>query len=126
MLSNMPLRIGLLFLTFADAFLFYFLSIGYCKLHRRYHLYYQLACVIHLDLMVFVDGCTSFGAVPLEMKNIDFVVGTSSRSLHSIPGVSFVIARKEKLEKYESSLLYSRKSLVGIAAPLSEDCGCVQ
>ena len=59
--------------------------------------------LIFLDLMFFVDAMTSFGAIPLNMKNIDFLLSNSCKSLQGVPGISFVIARKSMLDKYEIS-----------------------
>lgn len=46
-----------------------------------------------------VDGMSSFGAVPasLEGAGIDFLVSSSNKCIESVPGFSFVLARKEAL-----------------------------
>ena len=43
---------------------------------------------------------TSFGAIPIKMKNIDFLMSNSCKSLQGVPGVSFIIAKREMLQKY--------------------------
>ncbi|RRJ63303.1 2-aminoethylphosphonate--pyruvate transaminase [Paenibacillus oralis] len=52
----------------------------------------------HIDLMV--DAISSFAAVPMDMKemNISFLASSSNKNLQGMPGVSFVIAEKSKLE----------------------------
>jgi len=52
----------------------------------------------HIDMLV--DAMSSFAAVPIEMKemNISFLVSSSNKNLQGMPGVSFVIAEKSKLE----------------------------
>lgn len=52
------------------------------------------------DIMFFVDAMTSFGAIPLDMKHIDFVLSDSCKSLQGVPGIAFVIARKCMLDKH--------------------------
>lgn len=51
-----------------------------------------------IDMMV--DAMSSFAAVPIEMKemNISFLASSSNKNLQGMPGVSFVIAEKSKLE----------------------------
>ncbi|MED4956746.1 2-aminoethylphosphonate aminotransferase [Paenibacillus macerans] len=52
----------------------------------------------HIDMLV--DAMSSFAAVPLDMKemNISFLASSSNKNLQGMPGVSFVIAEKSKLE----------------------------
>ncbi|MGZ7445024.1 2-aminoethylphosphonate aminotransferase [Paenibacillus sp. TH7-28] len=52
----------------------------------------------HIDMMV--DAMSSFAAVPMDMKemNISFLASSSNKNLQGMPGVSFVIAEKSKLE----------------------------
>jgi len=49
--------------------------------------------------MYFVDAMTSFGAIPVDMKHVDFLLSNSCKSLQGVPGIAFVIARKSMLEK---------------------------
>ncbi len=55
----------------------------------------------HIDMMV--DAMSSFAAVPLDMKemNISFLASSSNKNLQGMPGVSFVIAEKSKLENLQ-------------------------
>ncbi len=48
-----------------------------------------------------VDAVSSFAGIPLDIKrnNIDFMVSTSNKCIQGMPGVAFVIAKKEELEK---------------------------
>lgn len=45
----------------------------------------------------FVDAMSSFGGVPVEMTNIDFLVTSANKCLEGCPGFGVVIARKDKL-----------------------------
>ena len=54
---------------------------------------------VFIDIMFFVDAMTSFGAIPLDMKHTDFLLSNSCKSLQGVPGIAFVIARKNMLEK---------------------------
>lgn len=56
--------------------------------------------------MFMVDAMTSFGAIPIDMKNVDFLLSNSCKSLQGVPGISFVIARKSMLEKYFVNLKF--------------------
>ncbi|HWB64431.1 MAG TPA: 2-aminoethylphosphonate--pyruvate transaminase [Chitinophagales bacterium] len=49
----------------------------------------------------FVDSMSAFGAVPVDIAacNIDFLVSSSNKCIEGVPGFSFVIAKKEALEK---------------------------
>jgi 2-aminoethylphosphonate-pyruvate transaminase len=48
-----------------------------------------------------VDAMSSFGAYPIDMKtcNIDFLVSSSNKCIEGVPGFSFILARKDALEK---------------------------
>ncbi|CEP00195.1 hypothetical protein PBRA_007929 [Plasmodiophora brassicae] len=46
-----------------------------------------------------VDAMSSFAGVPVDMKNIDYLVSSSNKCLESVPGFSFVIARRKSLEQ---------------------------
>ncbi|XP_076817684.1 2-aminoethylphosphonate--pyruvate transaminase-like [Clavelina lepadiformis] len=52
------------------------------------------------DCLYFVDAVTSFGAIPVRMTNIDFLISCANKSLQSVPGISFVVADKETLQKH--------------------------
>jgi 2-aminoethylphosphonate-pyruvate transaminase len=47
-----------------------------------------------------VDAMSSFGAVPLDLEKagIDFLVSSANKCIQGVPGFSFVLARREKLE----------------------------
>lgn len=53
------------------------------------------------DLLLMVDAMSSFGGIPLDVAElgIDFLVSSSNKCIQGVPGFSFVIARKEELEK---------------------------
>lgn len=54
------------------------------------------------ESLYFVDATTSFGAIPVKMSNIDFMVGNACKSLQGVPGVAFVIAKRESLERFRT------------------------
>lgn len=48
--------------------------------------------------VVIVDAMSSFGAYPVDMTNIDFLVSSSNKCVEGIPGFSYAIARKDALK----------------------------
>lgn len=48
-----------------------------------------------------VDAISSLGADPLELEEagVDFCIGTAGKCFHAFPGLSFVIARRQLLQK---------------------------
>jgi 2-aminoethylphosphonate-pyruvate transaminase len=48
----------------------------------------------------FVDAMSSFGAIPLSLAGaeIDFLVSSANKCIEGVPGFSFALVRKEKLE----------------------------
>ena len=50
---------------------------------------------------LIVDSISSLGAVPFDANElgVDFCVGSSNKGFQSVPGFSFVIAKKSELEK---------------------------
>ena len=54
----------------------------------------------------FVDAMSSFGAVPLDLKeaNVDYIVSSANKCLEGVPGFSYVIARLDKLHKCKGGL----------------------
>ena len=46
----------------------------------------------------FVDAMSSFGAVPLALPNVDFLVSSANKCLEGVPGFGYAICRKSKLE----------------------------
>ena len=53
------------------------------------------------NCIYIVDAISSFGGIPFSVKDcqIDFLIGTANKCIQGIPGVSFVIAKKDELEK---------------------------
>lgn len=53
------------------------------------------------DVKLVVDAISSVGAIPIDVKkyNIDYLLGTSNKCIQGVPGVGFVIAKKEELVK---------------------------
>jgi len=56
-----------------------------------------------LDLIV--DAMSSFGAIPIHMDtmNIRYLAASSNKNLQGMPGISFVVADKSKLESLKSA-----------------------
>ena len=46
---------------------------------------------------VFVDAMSSFGAIPLDFTNIDFLVSSANKCLEGVPGFGYALCRKERL-----------------------------
>lgn len=46
-----------------------------------------------------VDAMSSFGAIPVKLDNIDFLVSSSNKCVEGVPGFSFCIARRSELAK---------------------------
>nr|KAG5712900.1 hypothetical protein BaRGS_007497 [Batillaria attramentaria] len=55
----------------------------------------------------FVDGMSSFGAVPLDLEaaGVDFLVSSANKCMQGVPGFAYAIARKSVLDKCKG---YSR------------------
>jgi 2-aminoethylphosphonate-pyruvate transaminase len=47
-----------------------------------------------------VDAMSSFGAIPLSLSaaNVDFLISSANKCIEGVPGFSFVLAHREKLE----------------------------
>ncbi|MBV5334563.1 MAG: 2-aminoethylphosphonate--pyruvate transaminase, partial [Sulfuricurvum sp.] len=61
----------------------------------------RIGILAHKFSKVFiVDSMSSFGAVPIDMKelDIDFLVSSSNKCIEGVPGFSFVIAKTQTLE----------------------------
>ncbi len=58
----------------------------------------ELCKTYHVELIV--DAISSFGAVPIQMEemNISYMIASSNKNIQGLPGVSFVIANKQKFE----------------------------
>ncbi|MFX3623579.1 MAG: 2-aminoethylphosphonate aminotransferase [Ectobacillus sp.] len=59
----------------------------------------KLCQMYHIKMIV--DAMSSFAAIPIDMKemNISYLAASSNKNLQGMAGVSFVIARKEELER---------------------------
>ena len=53
------------------------------------------------DVCFSVDAMSSYGGIPLnvEIAEIDFLISSSNKCIESVPGFSYVIARRESLER---------------------------
>jgi len=51
----------------------------------------------------FVDAMSSFGAVPLQLDNVDFVVSSANKCLQGVPGFSYAICRRSSLAKCKAN-----------------------
>ncbi|MFS0690005.1 2-aminoethylphosphonate aminotransferase [Sporosarcina sp. 179-K 8C2 HS] len=53
------------------------------------------------NLTMMVDAMSSFAAIPIQMSkmNISYLAASSNKNLQGMAGVSFVVAKKEELEK---------------------------
>ena len=70
------------------------------------------------DVNFFIDAMSSFGAVPLDLKNagsnfsitllwpsfnsclsLDFIVSSANKCLEGVPGFGYALCRKSKLER---------------------------
>ncbi|HEY1173046.1 MAG TPA: 2-aminoethylphosphonate--pyruvate transaminase [Verrucomicrobiae bacterium] len=58
------------------------------------------AIVRAADRTFIVDAMSSFGAVPTDLPegNIDFLISSANKCIEGVPGFSFVLARRKKLE----------------------------
>ena len=57
------------------------------------------------DASFFVDAMSSFGAVPLSLVNVDFVVSSANKCLEGVPGFGYAICRKAKLSTCKGKTL---------------------
>jgi len=60
------------------------------------------------DLRLLVDGVSSFGAEPIDFTDgcLAAVAATANKCLHGVPGVSFVIARRDALAQAAGRAYY--------------------
>jgi 2-aminoethylphosphonate-pyruvate transaminase len=56
-----------------------------------------LARKLQPEAAVFVDGMSSFGAIPLDLQHVDYLVSSANKCLQGVPGFSYAICRKSKL-----------------------------
>ena len=54
--------------------------------------------------ILIVDAISSFGGIPIDLNNtnIDFLITSSNKCLHSFPGLSMIIAKKDHLNAYKN------------------------
>jgi len=54
---------------------------------------------------VIVDCVSSYGGIPIDINKleIDYLVGSSNKCLHSHPGLSFIICKKETLKECKNN-----------------------
>jgi 2-aminoethylphosphonate-pyruvate transaminase len=45
-----------------------------------------------------VDAMSSFGAIPLDLRHVDFVVSSANKCIEGVPGFGFIVARRPALE----------------------------
>lgn len=52
-----------------------------------------------------VDAVSSFGGIPIDMEecNINYIISSSNKCLHSYPGLAFVVAKRSNLKKNKTS-----------------------
>lgn len=52
---------------------------------------------------VIIDAMSSFAGIPINVKelNIEYIISSSNKCIQGMPGLSFVIVRKESLNKLE-------------------------
>ncbi|HBY62414.1 MAG TPA: 2-aminoethylphosphonate:pyruvate aminotransferase [Solibacterales bacterium] len=48
-------------------------------------------------ISTIVDAMSSFGAIPLDLTHVDYMVSSANKCLQGVPGFSFVLARREAL-----------------------------
>jgi 2-aminoethylphosphonate--pyruvate transaminase/phosphonoacetaldehyde hydrolase len=55
--------------------------------------------------LLIVDAMSSFGGVPIDMKelNIDYLISSSNKNLEGLPGISFIIARRDLMDKLKEN-----------------------
>ena len=52
------------------------------------------------NIVLIVDAMSSYGGIPIDFKNssIDFLISSSNKCIESVPGFSYVIAKRQALE----------------------------
>ncbi|MGG5370831.1 2-aminoethylphosphonate--pyruvate transaminase [Enterococcus sp. AZ196] len=52
-------------------------------------------------LLFIVDAMSSFGGIPIDVSalSIDFLISSSNKCIQGVPGFSFILAKREQLEK---------------------------
>jgi len=63
----------------------------------------ELVRRIQPNAFFFVDAMSSFGAVPLSMENIDFLVSSANKCLQGVPGFAYAVCRRSSLLRCEGN-----------------------
>lgn len=45
-----------------------------------------------------VDAMSSFGAIPLDLRHVDFVISSANKCVEGVPGFGFILAKRAALE----------------------------
>lgn len=62
----------------------------------------HIAFIAHKNNKRFiVDAMSSFGAVPIDITHMDYLVSSANKCIEGVPGFSFVIAKTSELSKIE-------------------------
>ena len=59
---------------------------------------YQLPKLFYTEAFFIVEATMSFGGMPINMKNVDFLISNSGKSLEGAPGIAFVIASRKLMD----------------------------
>ncbi|MGC2993298.1 2-aminoethylphosphonate--pyruvate transaminase [Enterococcus faecalis] len=53
------------------------------------------------ELLFIVDAMSSFGGIPIDVSalSIDFIISSSNKCIQGVPGFSFILAKRDQLEK---------------------------
>ena len=59
-----------------------------------------IPCRFPFHEVYFVDSMSAFGAVPLDLvaSSVDYLVSSANKCIEGVPGIAFVICRREALE----------------------------
>lgn len=57
-----------------------------CAIAHRYH------------KTVIVDAMSSFAGMPIQMEHVDFLITSSNKCVHGVPGLAIIFVRKNKME----------------------------
>jgi 2-aminoethylphosphonate-pyruvate transaminase len=64
---------------------------------------HQLGQYAHeFNATFIVDAMSSFGAIPINMTTIDYLMTSSNKNLQGMPGIGIIIAKKESLSSIEN------------------------
>ncbi|WDT64971.1 2-aminoethylphosphonate--pyruvate transaminase [Companilactobacillus crustorum] len=76
-------------------------------------------------IVTIVDAMSSFGGVPINVKEekIDYLISSSNKCIQGVPGFSFVIARKKLLESTEGNSRTLSLDLYGQYAEMERNNG---